>query len=205
MADLLKYGALGLTLCLAMLVLKLIRELLKREKPDKHGYYLLFSFMGFALLLTLIWIYVEQPKRSLALAQDKKGSYTWVTYNRSGCSIQLPSIFRERSITATTQYYQADASDDMSVKVDCSLSKIPMSQETFQLFFNSKLAEEGSVVYQIFKGNFFVVSGNRSNGKRYYHKAILKDKSYYLMSLEYPPRYQNLLDDVMTNISKSFK
>lgn len=200
MAGLLKYGAIGLILALSILLFSIFKIAIKKESLTRHNFYVILIAMGFVLIVMFIGIMTDQLNRNKI---EKRTSYAWREYNRNGCCIKLPDIFKEKSITHSVQYYQTNLNQEISLKVNCITTDF--YQEEFKKIFDKELRKNESVTYQFFENNIFVISGNRAGGKVFYLKGLLKNKSVYFMLLVYPQEYQSLFDEIISEISLSFK
>ena len=200
MEGLLKYGAIGLILALSILLFSIFKIAIKKESLTRHNFYVILIAMGFVLIVMFIGIMTDQLNRNKI---EKRTSYAWRIYNRNGCCIKLPDIFKEKNITKNVQYYQTNLNQEISLKINCIITDF--YHEGFKQIYDEELRKNESVTYQFFEKNIFVISGNRDGGKVFYLKGLLKNKSVYFMLLEYPQEYQSLFDEIITEISLSFK
>lgn len=71
--------------------------------------------------------------------------------------------------------------------------------------YSRLLKENPNATYKLFRNNFFVVSGKRSN-RIFYQKTIMKnDGSFITLSIEYDAGKRDIYDKVTARIAKSFK
>lgn len=143
----------------------------------------------------------QQTTTSTTTQQTK--SDNWKTFNHKyGFSIDLPSYFSQGSLTASgIQYYVTDVDPNISVGVETIGEGSQTSLiKDYQTYLNST---EG-IEYRVLLENFFVISGQNSEGI-YYFKMLIKNNQSHFLMISYPQSQKDLFDNILPRISKSLR
>ena len=135
-------------------------------------------------------------------SQTTNSSDNWQTFNhRHGFTIQLPNYFSVGAMTASgIQYYKTEVSDQIMLGIET----FGGSQQELLKDYTMRQNSSTGIDYKVLKENWFVVSGQNSEGI-YYFKEIVKGKWIHSLLLQYPTDQKDLMDNILPRVSKSFQ
>ena len=144
----------------------------------------------------------KSTQSTATTSKETANSNNWKTFNHKyGFTIQLPNYFSIGSLTASgLQYYTTDIDQNIMVAVESSGDG---SQTGLIKDYQMRLNSEEGIKYKVLRDNWFVVSGENSEGV-YYYKGIIKGGQSYFLMISYPSVHKDLMDNILPKISKSF-
>jgi len=198
MSDYLKYGSIGLIAIVLILIFRLVVSEQKKDKENR-SYKGILVYLPIALIFVFIGIYAEYLKDHPALSKSK---YIWNHYERNGFKVDIPSIFKEKTVTNVLVCYTTDI--NQHIQLDFKSTKAT-PEDSLSKLFSTMLTQYPNVTYKFLNKKYFVITGQKNDNAVYYYKGIVKDAKYHLMSIEYPVSCQYLFDEIMGKLSLSFK
>ncbi len=139
----------------------------------------------------------------ISVTNSANSQTKWKTLTHSnGFTIQLPSYFKKGLLVAagTFQYFDNSIHNQISVSVE-SFGNGTNSDLKFS--FNDDLKSHKGIIYQLFKRNWYVISGQNEDGI-FYNKSIIKNGVQHHLRITYPINKKVLFDTILKKISSSF-
>lgn len=161
----------------------------------------LLRFLVIVLILFSKTAVAQQGTSRLKVDSQTKEKEAWKIYSHQGASVKLPSYFAYGMLTDSgIQYFDAAGLDDVMIAIEVWTG----DEKDFKAQFDAAqqyLNSTGS--YKLFKGNWYVVSGNQSE-TIHYDKAVIKGQTIHHLMIDYPENQKERMDIILSVISKSF-
>lgn len=153
----------------------------------------------------LILTFVISISATFAAAQAK-----YSTYNnpRFSFSIEYPSDLLKMQPPSANGDGRIFRSKDAKIEVRAWGQFNALGHTLKEEYDDAVNKNASNVTYKLLNSNNFVVSGIE-NGRIFYRKMLFRKSGeteiFYTVTIEYPASQKNLMDAVVTRISRSFK
>lgn len=143
--------------------------------------------------------------KAIDKASEEVSKTNWATFKDGNLyTLELPNNFSKgiRNTSGDLQYYSNNIDDQIEVCVEsASFQYNEGIEDNYQ--YDKKNTK--NISYNLFKNNWYVVSGKDENGIILYTKLIAKNEFFYKLSIRYEEKNREYMDKILPRISNSFK